>query len=32
MAEVVKCQGWGKVIGVCGVSYGHELDHDEKLR
>ena len=30
MAEVVKCQEWGKVIGVCGVSYGHELDHDEK--
>jgi len=29
---VVKCQEWGKVIGVCGVSYGHELDYDEKLR
>ena len=24
IAEVVKCQECGKVIGVCGVSYGHE--------
>ena len=29
--EVVKCQECGKVIGVCGVSYGHESDYDEKL-
>ena len=29
--EVVKCQECGKVIGVCGVSYGHESDLDEKL-
>ena len=30
--EVVKCQECGKVIGVCGVSYGHESDFDKKLR
>ena len=34
--EVVKCQKCGKVIGVCGVSYGTEeeikSDHEEKLR
>ena len=29
---VVKCQECGKVIGVWGVSYGHESDFDEKLR
>jgi len=29
---VVKCQECGKVISVCGVSYGHESDFDEKLR
>ena len=28
--QVVKCQECGKVIGVCGVSYGHESDFDEK--
>ena len=28
---VVKCQECGKVIGVCGVSYGHESDYDEKF-
>ena len=28
----VKCQECSKVIGVCGVSYGHESDFDEKLR
>jgi len=32
MAEVVKCQECGKVIGVCGINYGHESDFDEKLR
>ena len=32
MAEVVKCQECSKVIGVCGVSYSHESDHNEKLR
>ena len=30
--QVVKCQECGKVIGVCGVYYGHESDLDEKLR
>ena len=34
--EVVKCQECGKVIGVCGVSFGTEeeikSDLDEKLR
>ena len=29
---VVKCQECGKVISVCGVSYGHESDFAEKLR
>jgi hypothetical protein len=29
---VVKCQECGKVIGVCGINYGHESDFDEKLR
>ena len=29
--EVVKCQECGKVIGVCGISYGQESDFDEKL-
>ena len=27
--QVVKCQECGKVIGVCGVSYGHESDLDD---
>ena len=30
--EIVKCQECSKVIGVCGVSYSHESDHNEKLR
>ena len=30
--EVVKCQKCGKVIGVCGVSYGHESDIEEKIK
>jgi len=34
--EVVKCQECGKVIGVCGVSFGTEeeikSELDEKLR
>ena len=33
--EVVKCQECGKVIGVCGVSYGTEeeikSDHEERF-
>ena len=32
MTEVVKWQECGKGISVCGASYGHESDFDEKLR